>query len=96
MGDGGAAEIGACELMLGLLRCVGVVRRNSPAIRVVPMEFGVLDLRYDDVVGGEIRWRDDLIIWGFASQYRLKDSIYRDELKSGCQHQVKIPRMPPL
>jgi hypothetical protein len=76
MGDGGAAEIGACVLMLGVLRCVEVVRRNSPAIRVVLMEFGVLDLRYDDVMGGEIRWRDDLIIWGFAGQYRLESSIY--------------------
>jgi hypothetical protein len=75
MGDGGAAEIGACVLMLGVLRCVEVVRRNSPAIRVVLMELDVLGLRYDDVVGGEIRWRDDLIIWGFASQYRLKNSI---------------------
>jgi hypothetical protein len=76
MGDGGAAEIGACVLMLGVPRCVEVVRRNSPAILVVLMELGVLGLRYDDVVGGEIRWRDDLIIWGFASQYRLKNSIY--------------------
>jgi hypothetical protein len=76
MGDGGAAEIGACVLMLGVLRCVEVVRRNSPAIRVVLMEFGVLDLRYDDVMGGEIRWRGDLIIWGFAGQYRLESSIW--------------------
>jgi hypothetical protein len=76
MGDGGAGEIGACVLMLGVLRCVEVVRRNSPAIRVVLMEFGVLDFRYDDVMGGEIRWRGDLIIWGFAGQYRLESSIH--------------------
>jgi hypothetical protein len=93
MGDGGAAEIGACVLMLGVLRCVEVVRRNSPAIRVILMEFGVLGLRYGDVIGDEIRWRDGLIIWGFAGQYRLKSSIYQEKLNFSCQHQAKIPRM---
>jgi hypothetical protein len=75
MDDGGAAEIGVCGLM-EVLRCVEVARRNSPAIRVVLMEFGVLGLGYGDVAEGEIPWRNDLIVWGIAGQYRLERRIY--------------------